>query len=293
MKKLFCIFTINLILLLMLMMVLEICLYYHHKKSYPEIAYIIKKFNYKDILSMYKLRPVEGINYSKSPLIVFGCSYAYGQGLNIEQTFGYKLSAMTKRPVYNYSLPGKGLQNTLYMLQNNMTDPNIKNPEYIIYIFMYDQIRRLYSTVCFHDFTGYPVYKMGNDGLMHLKQDYYPIYKQFYTYYFFNNIFYIYVYSHFMKKHSKLICAYFNTINAEIKKKYPDTNFVILMYDANSNNFGLNFSSIDKSIKIINTKDLSDISLSKEEYHLKKDDFHPNEKAWDVLLPPLIKTLNL
>ncbi len=294
MKKILGIVLANIILFGVSLIILEFYLYSNHKKNYPEISYEIKKFPYKDILSIYKLRPVSGGEYTSRPIILTGCSYAYGQGLDDTQTAGYKLSEITKRTVYNYSLPGKGLQNTLFMLQNKMFDKNINNPEYIIYIFMKDQIRRMYSTVCLHDFSGFPLYKVNKDGSVNLKQSYYPVYKQFYTYYFFNNIFYIYFYSHFMTHHSKMVAAYFKAINNEIKKQYPNTKFAILMYDDNSNNYGLDLSSLEnEGISIIHTNDLSDVILSSDEYHIAKNDFHPNEKAWEALLPKLIEKLSL
>ena len=158
---------------------------------------------------------------------------------------------------------------------------------------MSDQIRRLYSTVCFHDYIGFPLYNLGKDGLMHLKKDYYPIYKQFYAYYFFNNIFYIYIYSNSLKHHSELISAYFNSINNEIKKQYPDSKFIILMYNDYINNFGLDLSSLDNSIQIVHTKDLTNVILSDIDYHISEKDFHPSEKAWDIIVPELIKKLKL
>lgn len=294
MKKIFGIFIINVLLLGVFLSFLEFYLYKNHKSNYPEVKYRIEKFPYKDILTIYTLRKPEGTNYKKRPLILAGCSYAYGQGLEENKTLGHKLSELTKRPVYNYSLPGKGLQNTLYMLQNKMFSPEIEDPEYVIYVFMQDQIRRMYSTVCLHDYNGYPEYKLTKDGTLKLTKDYYPIYKQFYTYYFFNNINYIYFYGKAMKHHSKMVTAYFRAINEEIKKQYPNTKFAILMYDDGSNNYGLDLSALENDgMQIIHTDELSDVILSKDEYHIAKNDFHPNEKAWDALLPKLIEKLSL
>ena len=291
MKKIFYILIINLVLIFIFLGCLELYLYNSHKKHYPDVSYKIKKVHYNNILSLYRLSPVEGEFYTKRPILLLGCSYAYGQGLNRNQTLGFKLSNMTKRPVYNYSLPGKGLQNTLFLLENKMLDKNIKNPEYIIYVFMSDQIRRLYSTVCFHDYSGFPLYKLGKDGLMHLKKDYYPMYKQFYTYYFFNNMYYFYKYSYNLKHHSKLISAYFNSINNEIKNS--GINVVDVMYNDRKDNFGLDLSSLDNSIQIVHTNDLTDVILSDIDYHISEKDFHPSEKAWDIIVPELIKKLKL
>lgn len=293
-KKGLSILFVNIVLCGVFLAFLEYGLYRNHVKNYPGTPYTIKKFPYKNILSIYKLRPVEGKEFESNPVILTGCSYAYGQALNNEETLGHKLSLYSARPVYNYSLPGKGLQNTLFMLQNDMFSPEIKNPAVILYVFMYDQIRRLYSTVCLHDFSGYPVYKLKKDGSLKLIHDYYPVYRQFYSFYFFNNIYQIYFNSRMMKKHSKIITAYFKAINNEIKRKYPGTKFAVLMYDDGGNNYGLNLKELEnEGIEIIHTDDLSDIVLSDEQYHISKNDFHPSGKAWDVLIPPLVENLGL
>ncbi len=294
MKKIAGILIINLIVLFLVFMILEYALYRNYHSYHPEIPYKIQKFYYDNIFKAYRLRPFEGVEYNKRPILLLGCSYAYGQGLTDEQTMGHKLSEYTKRPVYNYSLPGKGLQNTIYILQKDMLDESINNPEYVIYVFMSDQIRRLYSTVCLHDYTGYPVYKVQRDGTVVLKTNYYPVYRQFYTFYFFNNIYQIYFNMKFKKKHSRIINAYFKEIHKQIQRKYPNAKFVILMYEDNGNNFGLNLQPlIDDGIEIIHTNELTDVRLLDDEYHIAPNDFHPNEKAWDILVPALSQRLGL
>lgn len=45
---------------------------------------------------------------NKKPVVIFGCSFAYGEYLKDNQTFGYKLSKQTGRTVYNFAYSGWG-----------------------------------------------------------------------------------------------------------------------------------------------------------------------------------------
>ncbi len=293
MKKFFKILLINIIFLFFASAIMEIILVKHYRRFHPNSDYKITRMSYDRLFEIYKFRPVEGREYKKRPIIILGCSYAYGLGLRVEETLGHKLSLYTKRPVYNFSIYGKGLQNTLYLLQNNMIEP-VDNPEYVFYIFMSDQIRRLYSTVCFEDYIGYPIYKQDKNGNLVLKSKYYPIYKKFYTYYLINNIYQIYFNLPNRVKHSELVNAFLKEIHKEIKKKYPSAKFVVVMYDDCRSNFGLNLNpSIEDGIEIIHTDDLSKVMLHDNKYHIKPDDFHPNGNAWDVLVPEIAKKYNL
>ena len=294
MKKIISIILFNLLLIVIFLGIFEFCLYQNHHKNQPEINYKIKEVKYNDILNYYRLRPAVGVENSKRPIILAGCSYAYGQGLNDEQTFGYKLSHYTKRPVYNFSLPGKGIQHNLFFLQNKMYDETIKNPEYFIYIMMKDHIRRLYTTVCLHDYTGYPEYKLNSENKLILNKDKYPFYKQFYVYYFFNNLLFNYVGSNNHTKHTILIKEYFREIKKTIKEEYPNIKFVILFYGDYDKYFNLQLDELQQEGFIfIHAQDLINKNLFDIENHLSENDFHPSEKLWDTFTPEFAKKLDL
>ncbi len=59
------------------------------------------------------------VKNTKSPVILFGCSFTFGAGLNDNETFSYKLSKYTGRNVYNRGLSGYGVQHMLYMLNDS------------------------------------------------------------------------------------------------------------------------------------------------------------------------------
>ena len=50
----------------------------------------------------------------KNPIVVLGCSYAYGQGLKDKETFSYLLSEYTSRPVISFAHCGsQGVENLI------------------------------------------------------------------------------------------------------------------------------------------------------------------------------------
>ena len=159
---------------------------------------------------------------------------------------------------------------------------------------MSDQIRRLYTPVCLHDFTGFPEYSLNRENKLELKNDTYPFYKQFYVYYFFNNLYYTYFGYKNLEQHSKLVKAYLREMKKSIEEQYPEIKFVVFFYRDNDKYFNLNLNDLEKEDFIfIHIQDLSKIDLFTEEYHLAPNDFHPSGKAWDVLTPALANKLKL
>ncbi len=88
-----------------------------------------------------------GINYTKKPIVIFGCSYAYGHGLKREETFPYKLSEITKRPVYSFASCGSNAIRNLievekFIKNDEQNKKVINEAEYYIYLYMHDHIDR-------------------------------------------------------------------------------------------------------------------------------------------------------
>lgn len=86
-------------------------------------------------------------------------------------------------------------------------------------------------------------------------------------------------------------------VKNETSKKFPNSKFVILLYDDS-----LYWKDIDfinhanwdllrkEGFYIFDTKELTNKDLSKKEY--KAEDFyHPNAKAWEEIVPPLVQKL--
>ena len=84
-----------------------------------------------------------------------------------------------------------------------------------------------------------------------------------------------------------------------LEQKYPDIKFVILKYNYENDhnvNYELPFmwDILEKEgFIILETKDLIGRKFVLNSKDTVNDGYHPSEYAWDLLLPPLIKKLNL
>ena len=91
MKKIIFIIFCNLLLILIFLGILEFSLYKSYTRKHPEIKYERKEVEYENVLKYYSLRQPVGLEYIKKPILLAGCSFAYGQGLNEEQKGSYTL----------------------------------------------------------------------------------------------------------------------------------------------------------------------------------------------------------
>ena len=153
-------------------------------------------------------------NFGKENIILMGCSFAYGDGLNENENFGALLSEQTSRNV--------------------------------IFIVKY------LSLLVYHKILS-------------------PI-----------------------KKDSKLMTLYLTEINNEVEfyfknKENKPSQFVILQYEDDED---IEWKKLkENGIKIINANSLTGKNLKLKEY--RQEDWHPNAKAWEIIIPKLIKELNL
>lgn len=253
--------------------------------------YLRMRFLYKN-----DFRKPQGLQYGKnnketSPIVLLGCSYMYGYGLEENETLQYFLSEQTKRPVYNWGMVGGGLREILYILRSpkirSYLSPDSANVKYFIYTYIPSHKNRLFENFRPH----VPSFKADKE-YKHLKYDknylnnktcMVPEIMKFY-------------YNNFAdrEKTFELIKLYISQINNSIQKKYTNydepAKLIVLVYDDVDN---YNWEEIkDENIIIINTKSLSDVDLRSKEYRIA-DGNHPNKKAWEIITPALIKELNL
>ncbi len=88
---------------------------------------------------------------------------------------------------------------------------------------------------------------------------------------------------------------YFTESRKELEKRFnKKLNFIVIIYDdCDIMHEDTLSSKLNKNgFKVILTKDLTNEDLGSEKY---KDpyNFHPKEEAWDLLLPKLIKKMDL
>ena len=316
MKNFIKITLINILIIILIVLALEIGVWYCENKRLvlSKDEYVLKNgffpfhkgmytFN-KDLSNFFtgepnKGRAPEGLEYkNKKPIVIFGCSYAYGFMLNREQTFSYKLSKLTKRPVYNRAYESWGSAHMLYQARSKDLYEQIPEPEYVIFLSMHDHFRRLYvMTFMSGDILSenfYLRYKEKNGELIQIKNTnkFLNIFKRLYI---FQKLHHFYVYNYILKNedYTNGYDFYFKQLSEskkEMQKHWKNTKFVFILYDWIKDEDTLLDKLENDGYKIINLPKLVDEDLYSEKYVLEKD-FHPNEEVWNLLTPIIIKEL--
>ncbi len=250
---------------------------------------------------------------SKKPILTVGCSYTYGQEIDISKTFASQLQKKTNRKVWNVAEIGAGtedvMKNLAYMERNNILQEN--QFEYVIYTYMYDHFQRISDYGLLSDYLSY-IYKQKKNNSLKDKVKYYL--NKSYTVKMLNSKRYANNWT--FEWRFEYLKYKMSIINEIIKRTLPNSTFIVLLYDDVTNTskdspiYGFKEALIplDKNsypelvaagVKFISTKELVGDVLYKEEYQLEKDIFqywrphHPNEKAWEIIVPQLCKKFNL
>lgn len=266
-------------------------------RSPPISQYSIKMVPFDYQYYKKEFRKVSGENYKKKSIVIFGCSFGYGEGLKEKETLGYKLSQLTKRPVYNRAHSGWSPDYILYQLRREDFYKEVKNPEYFVYIFIGDHVRRMFQPQWYLASTVPSVrYKEKNGKFEEMN----PFLYQFwglYTVRQFQEV--IEKYITMSPKNNERNFNEFVDLMKEskrlTKKAYPNSKFVILKYcDDNENYFTqkAQWKKLeDAGFTIIEVQELLGCSPRDPKYLLP--DGHPSTKAWDKITPALTKKLNL
>ncbi len=314
MKKFFKISIINLFIIMLLLFIGEVYCFsiefntllkenvYNEKTLYKKIKtginhYIrtLKSYNYEPYYAHTFREPdIRGKNNKN--IILLGCSYTYGHGLNKNQTFQYKLSNLTNTNVFNYGIPSGGPRESLHLLRNKdfldenlvINNTQINNVEYFIYTYISDHLTRL-----IYDLNYYaPHFKITKEGKLLLLDR-----KLFYCSFLYRQFKYLQAKTMPPKKMEDLFITYIKEINNEIKQNYKTTKntpteLVILLYGYELDIDWERVSKID-GVRIINAKTISDIDFKDKQNQISESDLHPSEKAWNIIVPALVKELDL
>lgn len=277
---------------------MKVCSKIHRNFQSPPYDSVLKSFDdvYAEIRND-KFRKPEGLNSKAKPIIIFGCSFAYGDGLNNSQTFSHKLFTQTSRPIYNRSFSAWGVQQMLYQLKREDFYKEVKKPEYIIFVIMSDHINRVY----YHTFRSIDTIEnlryFNENGELKRSQQTTNIFNSFWMVKHFQK----FIIDNFVsnKKNNDEKFDFLKMHLEESKKlsdeHFPGSKFVILKYCNDNSDWSLNtdrWKELEKEgFIVLDTKTLTRKDLSLKQYTLP--DSHPNEKAWDVVTPALVKKLNL
>ena len=273
--------------------------YYSQSKTFQN-----KPFSYK--LTTFRKNTNNKISNTKSPILIFGCSFAYGWLLEDKEVFSNRLSELTNRNTYNMSLPACGIQHMFHLLKDETFHKFIyqnssNTPEYAIFVYIPSHLQRI-SSVTYPFLTT----NTGNNLIYELKKNeltekqYLPFIHKFYL----------------VKKLNMLIEKQNPPDSIEMKYKnftvanelfiaskkileshYPNIKFVILKYSSENDYSEYEVPFMWDILKkegfiVIDSKDLIG-RLYTDKDKVKDDNFHPNAQAWEELIPPLIKELEL
>ena len=245
-------------------------------QSIDNYYYICKNGNYfRDVFSFN--------NSSKKPIVIFGCSNAYGHDLEINQTLGYKLAKLSNRIVYNRAIQGFGIQGILYILNTFNLEKEIKNPEYIIYVYSACQNLRLHrhglSVITEIPDINYIINKNNKLKLVRHKQ-------KFINRFFIKRIYddnYLCTRERNYEEDLKLIQKIFSETNKVIQKKFPGCKLVVFLYqDYFEDSIFYDKDRWkpleDEGIIVIDSMELtkSDVPFNDKKYVLPHDPHHPN-----------------
>lgn len=312
MKKLK-IITLNIFIVVILLLLAEsICFIKDYKGSIYKSKHtkfgVETKFppnwtkTYKYEEQPYDLRKPTGLEYKNAPIIIFGCSFAYGDRLKDNQTFSYKLSKLVKAPVYNRAACGWGLQNMFHQIRTKEIFNVVKQkPQQVIYVLMYDHIYRMYRHTYAFPFNNmlFLQYKFKKNDFVKYDPKI-PFLERLSL----SGIFY----NHFARENAKnpkyfdknfnLMKQYFIKSKNELEAKYGKINFAIVKYEFEETYENVYLKTErwkeleDAGFTVLDTTELMGRKLNKPEDYAD-DGFHPSEKVWDNLTPIIAKKLNL
>ncbi len=274
----------------------------NYKSNYSTQSYIFQKKNKNNF--NYFRNNIYNKNYNKA-IIFFGCSYTFGAQLSDEQTLSNKLAKKLNINVYNFGICASGIQHMLSLLQNNIFYNLIKEePQYAIYTIIPDHFGRLQKYIFPSPMMANGInlqYELKNSKL---KKRYIPL-NLFSKSFLVKSIYYQIDtkrndFEPNIKEQNNLLAYYIFTESFQIlKKKYPNIKFIILRYET-ENDYAEEYENNKiwenlqkQGIIIINSSDLIGRKFKYASEDTCEDQYHPSEKAWDLLVPKLIEQIEL
>lgn len=267
------------------------------KYTYPVLFNID---DYKD-----GFRVIEGSKSSKPAILLLGASYTSGHNLKENQRLDYKLSKLTGRTVYTKAIDGTGPQSLYYLLKNTDIKKEIPDIGFIIYPFVPSHIYKPYEYSLSYISTRLNVKYKDKNGKLEEIKPLFPILYSSFTIKMLQNYLRDAETSILIKEGKQY--ELFNTIMDNTiktaKKDFPNSKFIILEYP--DPDFGIiesqKISKIPQKEReyleklgfiYINANELAGKDIGSREYRSNDKD-HPNEKAWNEIVPKLVKNLNI
>lgn len=253
---------------------------------------------------------LNGDEEPKSSIILFGCSFVEGSFLEYNETFGYKLSKKLHRTVYNRGFSGFGIPQMLWQARyNNFYKKIDTEPQYVIYVYIFDHLRRIYESKYGHInvYLGYEL-KTNKNGTHLIEKN--PLLLQLNRFYITRYTMQNFIFPKYLSKKNDdknfdLIKLHFIETRKELQKKYPNIKFIIIKhpfgqkYSSPKDLYSLDYSYTtprwkeleDEGFIVYDLKDRMNVDITDDEYTFP--DGHPNSKAWDIIIDKMTKDLNI
>ena len=305
-KEIFKILAVNVCIIILILFVFDFCVYRNLidenalKSQDSNTVFKYMFFNPKvytlDINKFGRISTDNKYINDAKPIILMGCSYAYGMNLDNGQTFAYKISELLKRNVINKAILAGGIQHMYYLSSNEAFYKKTKKSKDIIYILIEDQYRRILVYTFFKNHNiFYLHYTKKNNELIidNYKNPFINLFKSLYISKLMNHI-WVYKYVNNEKNADKLTnleLLYFEKIKNNIENHWGKVNFNIIIYGNYMYSDMMSKKLKNKGFNVIKCQDLTNEDIKQGKYI--SDDNHPTEAAWDLLTPLIAKKLVL
>lgn len=310
--KIFLIIIVNLLFFVAAFLILDYTAFKMQKMNNYDLNKK-RNFDFQTYITHVPLRDPIGTQYNKKPIIVSGCSYAYGAGVEENETLAANLSRLLKSPVYNIGTSGTSIQHAILTVENHYIDNIIKDANYFIYIFIGDHFMRVIGDEPFDAYTPRPVFVPRN-GKLHLKYYIFPLWDESSLVYYLKMSFY----RKMIIKHNKsfekylfdLVKMHFMLLNEDIKAINPNIKLVVLLYKddytyvpllesprwSEYKDLGIEVVDISQYLPEIfddTHNKIEDSRCFTNEDYCVHFDGHPNARAWTKVADLLVNKLQI
>ena len=238
-----------------------------------------------------RITPVKKTASYDKFITLFGCSYAYGNALNDDQTINYNIAVQNKEFYpYNYAIGATGINSTLALVQK--TDFSSQIPEKIglfVEVYIGAHVDRAAGSLPSLQWLQYtPFYAVTADDKVERRGSFRtgrPIYNfimQLVARLFGSNILSGRIFPSLTADDYTYYCRLAEEVRDTLKNKSPKSEFVIYVHPLERLDPGLKSCFISRQIKFIEP-----VPLNPNEYKIKYDG-HPSAKANERIAKDLI-----
>ena len=233
-------------------------------------------------------------NISNS-VVLFGGSFAYGQNLNYNQTFGYKLSKILKKSVINRAILAGSFQHMYYQSTKSKFYKIIPDADTAVYIMIDDHIRRMLVYTFYLNLNNFYLHYCEKNGKLTMdnyKNPYLNFLKSLYIVKLINHK---YVENYIKNEKNAdeitdLVILYFIKTRENMEKHFGhkiDFNVVIYGYVKYENILKEKLKK--NGFNVIDIKEFK--NGAENQKNMAQKDGHPSEEAWNYFTPLIAEKL--